>query len=77
MSHDDYCVYARNILGRLDRIPNPTTHFSSDVIAQTSSSMGQSNEVNMGLVMMGAMIVLFLIMSFLKRKQPQPESKLE
>lgn len=28
---DDYCVYARSILGRLDALANPTTGFSADL----------------------------------------------
>ena len=29
MSDEDYCVYARNILGRLGSVANPTTGFVS------------------------------------------------
>lgn len=32
MSNEDYCVYARNILSRLDSIANPTTQFTSDIV---------------------------------------------
>ena len=71
MSEDDYCVYARNILGRLDSIPNPTSGFTADIIpesAQASSSL----EPHMGLMVMGTLVLLFCIMAFLKKKNARP-----
>lgn len=76
MSEDDYCVYARNILGQLDSIPNPTTGFTTDVVSEASQAQS-SAEPNMGLLVMGALVLLFCIMTFLKKKQARPESKLE
>lgn len=42
MSENDYCVYARNILTRLDAIGNPTTGFTSDIVRETGNSSGGS-----------------------------------
>lgn len=42
MSENDYCVYARNILSRLDSIGNPTTRFTSDIVRESSNSSGGS-----------------------------------
>lgn len=33
--------------------------------------------MNMGLAVMGVIIVLFLVLALLKKKQPRPQSKLE
>lgn len=38
MSEDDYCVYARNILGQLNSISNPTTAFNADPTQQSSTT---------------------------------------
>lgn len=75
MSEDDYCVYARNVLGRLDSIPNPTSGFTADIIpegSQTASSL----EPNMGLLVMGALVLIFCVMAFLQKKKSRGESKL-
>lgn len=42
MSNEDYCVYARNILSRLDSIANPTTQFTSDIVRQSSNTSSHS-----------------------------------
>ena len=76
MSENDYCVYARNILTRLDAIGNPTTGFTSDIVRETGNSSGGS-KVNMGLAVMGVLVVFFLIVALLKKKQARPQSKLE
>lgn len=39
---DDYCVYARSILGRLDALGNPTTGFSAAMENTTRTSSGSS-----------------------------------
>lgn len=41
MSEDDYCVYARNILSRLNGGPNPTSSFTeayNETVATATSS---------------------------------------
>lgn len=73
---DDYCVYARNILSRLDSIANPTTQFTADVARQFESSGSSPAHKDMGLMMMGVLVVVFLMMTLLRKKQQKVESKL-
>lgn len=68
MSEDDYCVYARNILGQLDGIANPTTGFTADVVPQNTAT-SNSLEPNMGLLVTGALVLLFCLFAFFKKKQ--------
>ena len=75
MSEDDYCVYARNILGRLDSIPNPTSGFTADIIPESGQASG-SLEPNMGLIVMGTLVLMFCLMAFLKKRKARPQSKL-
>lgn len=79
MSDEDYCVYARNILTRLDSIANPTTRFTSDIVRQSSNGSGNGawNDANMGLAVMMVVIAAFLIMALMKKKQTKPVSKLD
>lgn len=72
-------MYARNILTRLDTIVNPTTSFTSDIVRQSSNNNANTSdgEMNMGLLMIGVMMVMFLVMALLKKKQVKPVSKLE
>lgn len=72
---DDYCVYARSILGRLDAIANPTTGFSSS-ISNTTRTGAESGEMNMGLMMVAAITFVLLILSLLQKKKGLPQSKL-
>ena len=77
MSDDDYCVYARNILGRLSSISNPTTAFNADPTQQNSSSLGE-NGANVGLFMIGFLILAFMIISMRTKSGKKPaESKME
>lgn len=76
MSDDDYCVYARNVLGMLDQIPNRTSGFTADITRETTQS-GSPLEANMGLLVTGALVLIFCIMAFLKRREARPQSKLE
>ena len=77
MSDDDYCVYARNILGRLNSISNPTTAFNADPTQQGSSSV-TDNPANIGLIMIGFLILAFMILSLkMKPGKKEGESKME
>ena len=72
MSDNDYCVYARNILSRLDSIGNPTTGFTSDIVRETGNSTRGSTDINMGLAVIGGIIVMFLAMVVMRKKQARP-----
>ena len=60
---DDYCVYARNILGRLNDVPI-STGFSSDITNQASDPT--SPTMNSNLMIMAAMLLVFIAISFLR-----------
>lgn len=76
MSNEDYCVYARNILFRLDQISNPTTGFTSDIVTHTNNTPSQS-EFNIGLLVTIGMILLYIFARFASRRQSQPKSVLD
>lgn len=68
---DDYCVYARSILSRLDGIANPTTGFSSSI--STSTRVGpESGEMNMGLMMVAAIAFVLFVLSMMQKKKKLP-----
>lgn len=72
MSDDDYCVYARNILGRLSDIPN-TTGFTTDVVNESPDLATQSISPTM---MVMAITALFLIALSLLQGSSSNKSKL-
>lgn len=74
MSDEDYCVYARSVLGRLDSIPNPTGGFTADIAREASNSTAA--QPDMGLLMLGALVLIFCAMALLKRRELRKESKL-
>ena len=74
---DDYCVYARSILGRLDAIGNPTTGFNADLESTARTSSGSSSEMNLGLVMVAAVMLVMLVTMMLQKKKKAPLSKIE
>ena len=77
MSDDDYCVYARNILGRLTSISSPTTAFNADPTQNNSSSV-TDNPANVGLFMIGFLVLAFMILSMrMKSGKKAEESKME
>ena len=75
MSDDDYCVYARSILTRLDSIARPATQFTSDIVRETGNQPSQSTEINMGLIITVVMILMFMVMTVIKKKQAKPMCK--
>ena len=64
MSEDDYCMYARNILGRLVEIPN-TTGFSSDIT--TESPDLNSQPINPTIMMMTIMTLFLIALSLFNK----------
>lgn len=70
---DDYCVYARNILGRLTEITT-NTGFSSDITNQSPEM--NSPGINSSFMVMAAMFMVFIAMGFL-RGSSRAESKVE
>lgn len=59
MSEDDYCVYARNILGRLSEIPN-TTGFSTDVVNESPDLASQSISPTLMFMTVAALLMIAL-----------------
>ena len=70
---DDYCVYARNILGRLTDIPM-STGFSTDVSDPTTAISNPG--VNSSLMVMAVMLLVIIAFSFL-RGESKSEVKAE
>lgn len=68
---DDYCVYARSILSRLDGIANPTTGFSSSISTATRANP-EGGEMNMGLMMVAAIAFVLFVLSMLQKKKKLP-----
>lgn len=73
---DDYCVYARSILGRLDALGNPTTGFTTDLENTARTSSGSSTEMNLGLMMVAAVMLVMLVTMVLQKKKKAPISKI-
>lgn len=76
MSNEDYCVYARNILSRLHSIGAPTTQFTSDIVRETGNRSNQSTQMNMGLIITAMIVLMFLVMAVIKKKQVKPVCKM-
>ena len=71
---EDYCVYARNILGRLNSVGNPTTAFNADSTQQGLNSVDGSS--NMGLIIVGLLVMVFIMLSYNVKNKKVPESKI-
>ena len=67
-------MYARNILGRLNSIQNPTTAFNADPTQQGNSPDGDTT--NMGIMILGMIVMIFIMMVYrMNNRTKKPESK--
>ena len=72
---EDYCVYARNILGRLNSVGSPTTAFNADPSQQSLNTVGNSS--NMGLIIVGLLVMVFIMISYNMKQKKVGQSKIE
>lgn len=66
---DDYCVYARNVLGRISSIGNPTSGFTSSFTTSLSSPPPVSGDFNTNTLLLGAILALLLIFTMLQKSK--------
>ena len=76
MSDEDYCVYARGVLGRLGSVMNPTTSFISDATVETTSNTSDPTQ-NMGIMFLIFLVAFFMMATYKNKPSTTASSKLD
>ena len=72
MSDDDYCVYARNILGRLNSVSIPSTSFNSETTPSTSPT--DTSGINVGIMIIMLLVAIFILLTIKSKGQKSKKS---